>query len=50
MDEIIEIVQAEISRELYEKKVISLIEHLLKLDGILFPEETATEVDTQEAA
>ncbi len=47
MDEIVEIVQEEIPEEVYEKRLIQLIEHLLKLDGILFPEET---FDTKEAA
>ena len=47
--DVIEIIQEEIPEELYNRKVINLIEHLLKLDGILFPEETATE-NTKEAA
>jgi hypothetical protein len=47
--DVIEIIQEEIPEELYNRKVINLIEHLLKFNGILFPEETATE-NTKEAA
>lgn len=47
--DVIEIIQEEIPEELYNRKISALIEHLLKLDGILFPEETATE-NRQEAA
>ena len=50
MDEVVEIVQEKIPEENNEKKVINLIEHLLKLDGILFPEETANEFSPKEAA
>lgn len=50
MDEVIEVVQEKIPEEIFEKKVINLIEHLLKLDGILFPEETANEISPKEAA
>jgi len=39
MDEVIEFVQAEIPKKLYEQKITELVDHLVKLDGILFPED-----------
>lgn len=35
----VEIIQVEIPNELYELRVTNLIDQLLKLDGILFPDE-----------
>ncbi|MGE0631735.1 MAG: hypothetical protein AB7O96_04980 [Pseudobdellovibrionaceae bacterium] len=35
----VEIIQVEIPNEIYEKRVVNLIDCLLKLDGILFPDE-----------
>lgn len=50
MDGVVEVIQIEIPRELFENKVTNLIDELLKLDELLNREETPENEATKEAA